>query len=608
MQIVKKKSESPFRWPILFFTCLMMIGNYYCYDIPAALNSQMDEYFGKPSDFETLFSLLYTVYSVPNIILPFFGGYFIDRLGVRVCMIVFSLCITVGQLVFALGLSIKSWPLMFLGRIIFGFGGENLGVANSAILSVWFEGKELAFSFGLNLSIARLGSVINNLVSPSLANSVGIQFALWFGVILCGSSVAACLFISSIDAHVDSIIGNKGAHEILTDADDEDARESKKKLREMLMPGADDDTKTIDFAKSDANESSRTLSVNESERDFPLLDVDKEEVKFKDLFSFRQIFWILSLICVIVYGCVLPFNNIASALLLERNYFQEPPSSCHLYSNNSCESPWNQPVDCPSSKWYQPPLPYNVTADDIDCSDDYWSDGCGKTYCDRQSDAQVEAGTIMSIPYIISACLSPFLGGFVDKFGYRAVLATLAPLALLAVHGFLGFSSVDPVGPLVGQGLSYCAFAAVVWPSVALVVDQKLIGLAYGIVVSIQNCGLATFPLIIASIYSSAGNKYIPNVEVFFMSLAIAGCAIGVYLNYLDYFYENHILNSPGGDKERKMSIDEFSSKRLSTNPLHDDEKEQLYSSEDIKGFDNSRSSHHSRSQSSEIFATSMIH
>jgi hypothetical protein len=31
-----------------------------------------------------------------------------------------------------------------------------------------------------------------------------------------------------------------------------------------------------------------------------------------------------------VYGCVLPFNNIASSLLLERDFFQEPPSECKI--------------------------------------------------------------------------------------------------------------------------------------------------------------------------------------------------------------------------------------------------------------------------------------
>lgn len=267
-EIIKTKAESNWRWVVLFFTCVMMIGNYYCYDIPAALNSQMDEYFGKPSDFETLFSLLYTVYSIPNVILPFFGGYFVDRLGVRTCMLVFAVLISVGQLTFAIGLSAKSWPLMFLGRVIFGFGGENLGVANSAILSVWFKGKELAFAFGLNLSIARLGSVFNNLLSPALANDFNIQFALWFGVILCASSIASVLFIASVDRYLDTVLEDSNKREGLLSnvADNDDEKAERKRIRSVS-----------------------TESV-------------VEKVKFSDIFNYKQVFWILAFICVIVYG------------------------------------------------------------------------------------------------------------------------------------------------------------------------------------------------------------------------------------------------------------------------------------------------------------------
>lgn len=38
---VRSKSQSPLRWLILVLACLMMIGNYYCYDNPAALKSQV---------------------------------------------------------------------------------------------------------------------------------------------------------------------------------------------------------------------------------------------------------------------------------------------------------------------------------------------------------------------------------------------------------------------------------------------------------------------------------------------------------------------------------------------------------------------------------------
>ena len=46
--------------------CFMMVGSYYCFDIPAALKTQIDDYFGDPSDYEFNFSLLYTLYAAPN--------------------------------------------------------------------------------------------------------------------------------------------------------------------------------------------------------------------------------------------------------------------------------------------------------------------------------------------------------------------------------------------------------------------------------------------------------------------------------------------------------------------------------------------------------------
>lgn len=320
----------------------------------------------------------------------------------------------------------------------------------------------------------------------------------------------------------------------------------------------------------------------------------------KDLYTFEHVFWILALICVVVYGCVLPFNNIASALLLERNYFMEPPSECHLENENWCQSDQNKPVNCPSSKWYQPPLQYNVTSDDVDCTDDYWSDDCAKTYCDRFSDAQIEAGTIMSIPYIISACLSPLLGGVVDRFAMRAIIATVSPLVLVVVHCFLGFSNVSPVGPLIGQGLAYSGFAAVLWPSVALVVEPRLVGLGYGIVVSIQNFGLAVFPLIIATIYQDHGNHYIPSVEVFFIALAWGGVIIGLYLNYYDRYYLNGKLNFPRKESPEIEQLRRESRDRAMKNPVfNDDEKDKMFAQ--------IQEDEH-RPGSSEIYSTSMVH
>jgi MFS family permease len=525
---ILEKCQSPVRWIVLLLSCVIMISNYYCYDNPAALKTQIDDYMGNPSDYETMFSLLYTVYSIPNIFLPFFGGYFVDKFGVKITLVATTSFLTIGQSLFALGLSMKSWPVMLLGRVVYGFGGESLAVANSAVLAEWFKGKELAFAFGLNLSIARLGSVANNMISPVLASSSSLVFAIWFGVFLCGGSVVCVFIFSPIDKAMDILIAkNKGAED--------------EGVTTLLLAGEGSDS-----GKEEAGE-------REEEEE------EEEEAKFSDVKKFPFSFWILVISCLVVYGCVLPFNNIASSLLLERDFFKDPSDDCHLLIEGECQSSTNYPVDCPASDWYQPPLPYDVTVDgtyyahvtasDVDCTVDAWSDVCAKEFCNRQDDAIVQASTVMSIPYIISACLSPLLGGFVDRFGLRAVIATIAPASLVVVHSLMAATDVDPIGPMVGQGLAYSGFAAVLWPSIPLVIPAKFTGLGYGVVTAIQNGGLAIFPLIIAAIYSDSNDHYIPNVEYFFVGLAVLGTLVGFYLNYYDY-QNDSLFNSPNKFKE----------------------------------------------------------
>lgn len=45
----------------------MMMGPYYCFDIPAAVKTQLKNHMGNPSDYEVQFNLLYTLYATPNV-------------------------------------------------------------------------------------------------------------------------------------------------------------------------------------------------------------------------------------------------------------------------------------------------------------------------------------------------------------------------------------------------------------------------------------------------------------------------------------------------------------------------------------------------------------
>ncbi len=143
------------RWLTLFLACMLNFGNYFCYDNPQALEDDLE----KRIPLTTFdYDILYSVYSFPNIILPFFGGLLIDKIGVRVALIGFAGLLIVGQTVVAFGASHQSFAMMVTGRVIFGLGGESLTVAQSAITAKWFKGKEVAFAMGATLCVARLGS------------------------------------------------------------------------------------------------------------------------------------------------------------------------------------------------------------------------------------------------------------------------------------------------------------------------------------------------------------------------------------------------------------------------------------------------------------------
>jgi hypothetical protein len=118
------------RWVVLLLNCLLLVGNYYAYDNPAALSTLLEAYLGWPkATYDYVFSLLYAVYSFPNIVLPFFSGYFIDRFGPKYVLLFLSICVCLGQAIFAIGVTTRQFWIMILGRITFGIGGESVSVA-----------------------------------------------------------------------------------------------------------------------------------------------------------------------------------------------------------------------------------------------------------------------------------------------------------------------------------------------------------------------------------------------------------------------------------------------------------------------------------------------
>ena len=164
------REKSPLRWIILILCCISTFGDYYCFDNPGAVHDHLESQFDfLGENFEYYYNLLYSIYSIVNIFIPFLGGNLIKIYGNKNMFLVFALIIVIGQLIVYLGCKNNSIYTMLIGRVVFGLGGDNLNVSQMTCVVEWFYKSETSFPMGLTLTISRIGSFFNDVLSPRLA-------------------------------------------------------------------------------------------------------------------------------------------------------------------------------------------------------------------------------------------------------------------------------------------------------------------------------------------------------------------------------------------------------------------------------------------------------
>ena len=116
-------------------------------------------------------------------------------------------------------------------------------------------------------------------------------------------------------------------------------------------------------------------------------------------------------------------------------------------------------------------------------------------------------GFLVSILTAFTMFGTPTFGLFVDRLGKRALLMMLGSMLLIPVYLMMAYTHVSLYVPMGMMGVAFSLIPAVMWPSVAYIVDQNKLGTAYGLMTMIQNIGLAGFNLLIgwANDYSHAG-------------------------------------------------------------------------------------------------------
>lgn len=363
-----------FRWTVLVLISLAMFGNYYIYDAISPLADLLALQLGFS---DSNIGLLQAIYSIPNVFMVLIGGFIIDRLGTKKSTLIFAVLCLLGAAITA---SSGKLGMMAAGRLVFGLGAESLIVAVTTAIAKWFKGKELSFAFGINLTIARLGSFAA-LNSPTWAKHYYTDWQM-------------PLFIS-VAAGVICVAG-------------------------AILYWVLEDNASKKYQVGQAGST--------------------DKVVIRDIFKFSTSYWFIVALCITFYSGIFPFQTFAVKFFIEA---------------------------------------YGTTRE--------------------------FGGFLSSILTLFAMIATPLFGLLVDRIGKRSLFMMFGSILLIPVYLIMAYAHISLYIPMAMMGIAFSLIPAIMWPSVAYIVDESKLGTAYGLMTMIQNIGLAGFNLLVGWANDYAG-------------------------------------------------------------------------------------------------------
>ena len=517
------RDSAALRWTALLLLALAMFCAYIFVDILSPIKDLMLSQRGWDS---TAFGTMQGSETFLNVFVFFliFAGIILDKMGVRFTAILSGAVMLGGALIkyYAvsesfIGSGLETWftnnlnhipvfeqlgvspfyqgmpasaKLAAIGFMIFGCGTEMAGITVSRGIVKWFKGREMALAMGSEMALARLGVATCMIFSPffaKLGDKVDVSRSVAFGVVLLCIALIMIIVYFFMDKKLDS----------------------------------------------------QTGEAEEKEDPFKISDLG-QILKSSG-------FWLVSLLCVLYYSAIFPFQKYAVNMLQCNLTFTEVPTDSFWASSSVTIVQYLIMLLVAITAFMfnfmkNKTAKYSVLCLSILALITY----CFMGYM-RQS-----AESIFAVFPLLAVGITPILGNYVDHKGKAATMLVLGSLLLIACH--LTFAFVLPAfkgnevgGVIVAYltilvlGASFSLVPASLWPSVPKLVDAKIIGSAYALIFWIQNIGLWLFPLLIGKVLDKTNPGITDATQlnytaplIMLAGLGVAALIIGLILKAVD--------------------------------------------------------------------------
>ena len=522
-KITTLRDSAALRWTALLLLALAMFCAYIFVDILSPIKDLMESQRGWDS---TAFGTMQGSETFLNVFVFFliFAGIILDKMGVRFTALLSGAVMLLGACIkyYAIsdsfiGSGLEAWftnhlnyipgfdeigvspfykgmpasaKLAAIGFMIFGCGTEMGGITVSRGIVKWFKGREMALAMGSEMALARLGVATCMIFSPffaKLGGSVDVSRSVAFGVVLLCIALIMLVVYFFMDKKLDSQTGEA-------------------------------EEKDDPFKISDLGQILSSLG-----------------------------FWLVSLLCVLYYSAIFPFQKYAVNMLQCNLSFTEVSADSFWASSSVTIIQYIIMLVVAAGAFAsnfqkKKSLKVGLMAASIVALICY----CYMGYM-RQS-----AESIFAVFPLLAVGITPILGNYVDHKGKAASMLVLGSLLLIFCHLTFAFILPEFKGNQVGGvivayvtilvlGASFSLVPAALWPSVPKLVDAKIIGSAYALIFWIQNIGLWLFPLLIGKVLDKTNVGVSDATQlnytwplIMLASLGIAAFFIGIYLKVVD--------------------------------------------------------------------------